>query len=65
MSGEMSAAVTWARWRRAISIAVVATPHPTSSTRSDAVICARASSASVDARPPGWIIRLPMTAMNL
>lgn len=65
MSGEVSAAVTWARWRRAISIAVVATPHPTSSTRADLVICAWRSRASVDPRPPGWITRLPMTAMNL
>lgn len=27
--------------------------------------CARASNSSVDARPPGWITRLPITAMNL
>ena len=33
--------------------------------RADAVIWARRSSASVEARPPGWITRLPMTAMNL
>ena len=65
ISGEMSAAVTRAPWRRAIWIAVVATPHPTSSTRADSVICARRSNASVEARPPGWITRLPMTAMNL
>ena len=65
ISGEMSAAVTRAWWRRAIWIAVVATPQPTSSTRADAVIWARRSSASVEARPPGWITRLPMTAMNL
>ena len=64
ISGEMSTAVTRAPRRRAISIAVVATPQPTSSTRLDSVMPARASNASVEARPPGWITCLPMTAMN-
>ena len=65
ISGATSTAVTCAAWRRAISIAVVPTPQPTSSTLVEAVMAARRSSASVDARPPGWITRLPMTAMNL
>ena len=65
IGGEMSTAVTRAPKRRAISIAVVATPQPTSSTRVCAVIPARASSVSVEARPPGWITRLPSVAMNL
>jgi hypothetical protein len=55
MSGAMSTAVTWAPKRPAISTAVVATPQPTSSTRLAAVMRARASSACVDARPPGWM----------
>jgi len=63
--GEMSTAVTWAPWRRAISMAVVATPQPTSSTRLDEVMPARASRDAVGARPPGWMTRLPITAMNL
>jgi len=33
--------------------------------RAWAVISARLSSASVEARPPGWITRLPINAMNL
>ena len=65
MSGAMSTAVTCAPKRRAISIAVVATPQPTSSTWLAAVIWARASSASVDTRPPGWMTLFPMVAMNL
>jgi hypothetical protein len=41
--------------------------HPASDVQylADPVICAWRSSACVDARPPGWITRLPTTAMNL
>jgi hypothetical protein len=62
---DTSAAMTVAPNRRATATAVVATPQPTSSTRSPGPICACADSASVDARPPGWITRLPTVAMNL
>src|SRR5438132_4726325 len=64
MMGEMSIAVTAAPNRRAIWIAVVPTPQPTSSAFCPSWKRARSKSSSVDRRPPGWITRLPSTAIN-
>src|SRR5437762_1390690 len=64
MIGEMSIAVTAAPNRRAIWIAVVPTPQPTSSAFCPTCKWARSKSSSVERRPPGWITRLPSTAIK-
>src|SRR5713101_2023832 len=45
-------------------MAVVPTPQPTSSAFCPFCKRARSKSSSVERRPPGWITRLPSTAMN-
>src|SRR5438270_13384249 len=64
MIGEMSIAVTAAPNRRAIWMAVVPTPQPTSSALCPSCRWASSNSSSVERRPPGWITRLPSTAIN-
>src|SRR5947208_959243 len=46
-------------------MAVVPTPHPTSSARCPGCNWARLKSSSVERRPPGWITRLPSTASGI
>src|SRR5256885_341933 len=45
-------------------MAVVPTPQPTSSAFCPSSKRARSKSSSVERRPPGWITRLPSTAIN-
>src|SRR5260370_12706175 len=64
MMGEMSTAVTFAPNWRAMAIADVATPQPTSRTCWSDRKSARRNNSSDEPRPPGWITRLPRTARN-
>src|SRR5438874_4184378 len=45
-------------------MAVVPTPQPTSSAFCPTCKWARSKSSSVERRPPGWMTRLPSTAIN-